>query len=89
MVKKRINSIKKKRNALSTQETSSLDRTYRTIERNDQSIADEDDIVLPVLPQNAQTHKASLRKKFDGSPMKTIENKNSEYMSKEDLKPLS
>lgn len=31
VVKKRINSLKKKRGALSTQETSSLDRTYRTI----------------------------------------------------------
>lgn len=38
--------------------------------------------MLPVLAKNAQTHKLTQRKKFDGSPMKTIDNKNSDYMTK-------
>jgi len=37
---------------------------------------------LPVLPKNAQTHKVTQRKKFDGSPVKVTDNKNSDYMSK-------
>ena len=85
VVKRRVSQLRKHRNILSTQETSSLDNTQRTIDRNMEDVQ----IVLPSLYKKSKTNRFELRKKFDGSPMKTLEAKNSDYLSKEDLKPLS
>ena len=88
VVKKRVSHLKRRRGLLSTQETSSLDRTFRTIERSEPNI-EEVDIMLPSLYKKSRTNKFELKKKFEGSPMKTVDNKGSEYLNKADLKPLS
>lgn len=63
VVRKRVSHLKKKRGVLSTQETSSLDRTYRTVERNEPNI-EEVDIVLPSLYKKSRTNRFDLKKKF-------------------------
>lgn len=63
VVKKRVSHLKKRRNQLSTQETASLDRTCRTIDRNEPNV-EEIDVMLPSLYKKSKTNRFDLRKKF-------------------------
>lgn len=81
-VKKRVSLLRKPRNLLSTQETISVDQNHR----NDRSIEDVE-IVLPSLYKKSGA-KFGSHKKNDFAPNKTIEGKSSDYLSKDDLKPL-
>lgn len=77
VVKRRVSQLKKHRNIQSTQETSSLDNTQRTIDRTIEDV----EIVLPSLYKKSKTNRFELKKKFE-SPLKTIENKTSDYLAK-------
>ena len=78
VVKKRVSQLRKHRNIQSTQETSSLDNTQRTIDRNMEDV----EIMLPSLYKKSKTNRFELKKKIEGSPLKSIENKGSDYLSK-------
>lgn len=84
VVKKRVSSLRKPRNLLSTQETISLDSS--NAKNNDKSMEDIE-IVLPSLYKKTG-NKFISTKKCDFAPNKTNENKQSDYLTKDDLKPL-
>lgn len=62
---------------MSTQETNSLENTQRTIDRTIEDV----ELMLPSLYKKTKTNKFAL-KKTEFSPMKTLDNKNSDYLSK-------
>ena len=82
-MKKRVSLLRKPRNLLSTQETISVDNNNH---RNDRSIEDVE-IVLPSLYKKTGIKFSSHKKTVDFAN-KTIEGKSSDYLSKDDLKPL-
>lgn len=60
VVKKRVSQLKRHRNIQSTQETSSLDNTQRTIDRNMEDV----EIMLPSLYKKTKTNRFELKKKL-------------------------
>jgi hypothetical protein len=83
-VKRRVSLLRKPRNLLSTQETISVDHSTHRV--GDKSM-EEVEIMLPSLYKKTG-NKFIPSKKTDFAPNKTIEGKPSDYLSKDDLKPL-
>lgn len=75
---------------METQETSSVDyNSQKTIDKSLDKNIEDMDVVLPSLYKKTATNRFITRKNNDFSPNKTIESKNSDYLSKEDLTPLN